>query len=254
MVASFGQLQALHQLGLLNRTRYISGVSGGSWSTHAFAYYQRGAPGVAKNDDEFHCGDIKDPSLLSTATLAALSATCSRAIATKGGGGSSSAVHGSASSGPIPAKISAASIKQLWEFTLAKVGIPLQGHFSYSAATVAEILARKKPHPEQHELCVAIQHRRRAAPLPCGRNHSAGPIRTCACYGARSRYAFVPLHTAHCTSAACAGAEGLASGDMSAHPRAHAAGGFCIWRNNCYQCEMEMGAEGAGAVSCLRVG
>ena len=142
MVASFGQLQALHQLGLLNRTRYISGVSGGSWSTHAFAYYQRGAPGVAKNDDEFHCGDIKDPSLLSTATLAALSATCSRAIATKGGGGSSSAVHGSASSGPIPAKISAASIKQLWEFTLAKVGIPLQGHFSYSAATVAEILAR----------------------------------------------------------------------------------------------------------------
>ena len=71
MVAAFGQLAALHQRGLLRNVRYISGISGGSWATNVFSFYARGAPGVARNDDEF-LGTITDPAALSLASLSVI--------------------------------------------------------------------------------------------------------------------------------------------------------------------------------------
>ncbi|HLT34776.1 MAG TPA: patatin-like phospholipase family protein [Enhygromyxa sp.] len=40
--ASIGYLRALHALGLLDRVRYIAGVSGGSWATVPYSFWQRG--------------------------------------------------------------------------------------------------------------------------------------------------------------------------------------------------------------------
>ena len=38
-VASIGYLGALHELGLMEDVRYITGISGGSWATAVYSYY-----------------------------------------------------------------------------------------------------------------------------------------------------------------------------------------------------------------------
>lgn len=48
MVAGTGQLKALHEIGALDNAGYLSCVSGGSWVSVPFTYYQSGA----KNDEE----------------------------------------------------------------------------------------------------------------------------------------------------------------------------------------------------------
>ena len=39
-IASMGYLGGLHKLGLMQNVRYIIGVSGGSWATAVYSYYQ----------------------------------------------------------------------------------------------------------------------------------------------------------------------------------------------------------------------
>lgn len=40
-ISSIGVLGALHELGLMSQIRYIVGVSGGSWATSVYSYYQK---------------------------------------------------------------------------------------------------------------------------------------------------------------------------------------------------------------------
>ncbi len=139
MVAAFGQLQALHRLGLLPRVKYISGISGGSWATHAFAFYQRGrAPGVAASDDEFLCGDPVPPANLTRGRLDVVSATCARAIATS--------LFQQADDDDDQTKtegtVADLAIWGLWTSTLKKCGVPLGGSFTLDNATLADILRR----------------------------------------------------------------------------------------------------------------
>lgn len=54
--ACMGQLRALRELGLLERTRYLSGVSGGAWALTLFSYL----PGDV-SDEEFLGGVVSDP-------------------------------------------------------------------------------------------------------------------------------------------------------------------------------------------------
>lgn len=49
---SIGYLLGLREMSVLNSTRYISGVSGGSWATAAFSYAQFGAAGDSVPRDE----------------------------------------------------------------------------------------------------------------------------------------------------------------------------------------------------------
>lgn len=64
--AGMGQLRALHAMGLLDRARYLSCVSGGSWLSTAFTYYATGAD----NDGEF-LGAVTAPASINMDTLTA---------------------------------------------------------------------------------------------------------------------------------------------------------------------------------------
>ena len=117
MVAAFGQLAALHELGLLRNVRYISGISGGSWATHTFSYYQSSFPGVAQNDTQFLCLPLTAPANLTTELLAKMDPTCSRSLATK--------VKNQTVTGGDP--ISDDAIAVNWAYALKRMGIPLHG-------------------------------------------------------------------------------------------------------------------------------
>jgi hypothetical protein len=149
MVSMLGQLQGLKQLDLLRNLRYISGVSGGSWSTQLFSYYQPGAPGVARNDDEFLCGNITKPGDLTVDSLKKIvSPTCYRFIAAPNGddihrlteSSGTELRNGTAGSATsLPFDI---AIYELWEATLKRVGVPLHSRFSWNASIVSDILER----------------------------------------------------------------------------------------------------------------
>ena len=81
--AALGQLAALHQLGLLEELRYITGISGGSWATAVYSYAQLGADGVAP-DDNVLLGPLSPPENLTNATLAMLDERCARWQSTTG--------------------------------------------------------------------------------------------------------------------------------------------------------------------------
>ena len=138
MVAAFGQLAALHQLGLLRNVRYISGISGGSWATNVFSFYARGAPGVARSDDEF-LGTITDPAALSLASLSVISPSSARAVATTPGNASGRAGAGGDGLDQLVRDL---VVEEVWRFTLGKVGVPMQAAFSWSSQTVADICRR----------------------------------------------------------------------------------------------------------------
>jgi len=64
-----GVWRALNILNLTQNVKYLSGVSGGSWTSTVFTYYARGADGVAADDVELLGGFIP-PSELTPAVLA----------------------------------------------------------------------------------------------------------------------------------------------------------------------------------------
>jgi hypothetical protein len=78
MVAAWGQLRALVETGLIDRVDYISAVSGGSWASTAFTYYNDGA----RNDEEF-LGRTSAPNQIRTAELDRISPTSLGAAATE---------------------------------------------------------------------------------------------------------------------------------------------------------------------------
>jgi hypothetical protein len=56
MCAGIGQLRGLHALGLLQRTRYLSSVSGGGWAAAPYTFYASGA-----QTDEGFLGPVASP-------------------------------------------------------------------------------------------------------------------------------------------------------------------------------------------------
>lgn len=67
-------LRALIDLGLMPSIRYISGVSGGSWASSAFTFFQK------KYTDSipFYLGNISDPADLTMDFLKDIPAGCGR--------------------------------------------------------------------------------------------------------------------------------------------------------------------------------
>jgi len=65
-MAGMGQLRALLALGLLERTRYLSCVSGGSWLSTPFTFYRSGSP-----DDEHFLGPVTPPERITMEDLEA---------------------------------------------------------------------------------------------------------------------------------------------------------------------------------------
>ncbi|KAK3281430.1 hypothetical protein CYMTET_10780 [Cymbomonas tetramitiformis] len=81
-IASLGYLRGLVDLGLLNKARYITGVSGGSWAVSTLAYYKRGGTGQAKNDAEL-LGDVVAPESITWQGLSEMPTTCARKVVQK---------------------------------------------------------------------------------------------------------------------------------------------------------------------------
>lgn len=83
---SLGYLRALSDLGLVKDTRYITGISGGSWATAVYTYYRRGATitkgnKVAASDAEL-LGDVTPPANITLAGLKTMPARCALKLAT----------------------------------------------------------------------------------------------------------------------------------------------------------------------------
>ena len=72
-LCSLGYLRGLHDLGLMQNVRYMSGVSGGTWATVAYVYFQKSHPGGPATDAEL-LGDILAPQDSSLANLAEMPA------------------------------------------------------------------------------------------------------------------------------------------------------------------------------------
>ena len=68
---TIGFFRALTSLGLMDQPRYISSISGGTWASSVYTFYDRGAPGVAANDDEL-LGSLADASDLTLSALATM--------------------------------------------------------------------------------------------------------------------------------------------------------------------------------------
>lgn len=76
--AVVGQLRGLRHLGLIKNIDYISCVSGGSWASTAYTYYQSGP----KDDTQF-LGPMTEPKKLTLANLKELDPNCLGYTATK---------------------------------------------------------------------------------------------------------------------------------------------------------------------------
>ena len=75
--AGMGQLRALHALGLIDKVRYISCVSGGSWLSAPYTYYRAGAA-----SDEQFLGPVTAPQDITMDRLGELDEFCVGATAT----------------------------------------------------------------------------------------------------------------------------------------------------------------------------
>lgn len=83
-VYTLGSLRALLDLGSLQETRYITGVSGGAWATAVFTYYNpTSGPTVPRNDSDL-LGAYIQPSELDESALRHLPAHAARHCATTG--------------------------------------------------------------------------------------------------------------------------------------------------------------------------
>jgi hypothetical protein len=74
-VASIGYLSAMHALDLIKDVTYLVGVSGGSWATTVYSFYQNDAV-----DDATMLGDVVFPEDITYENLGVIEAGCVRAF------------------------------------------------------------------------------------------------------------------------------------------------------------------------------
>jgi len=65
-LASLGYLRGLLDLGLLEKTSYVSSVSGGTWANAAFTYFQENSTGISLAE---FLGELREPSQLTMKVL-----------------------------------------------------------------------------------------------------------------------------------------------------------------------------------------
>ncbi len=137
LVAGLGQLRALYYAGLLDKTGYLSSVSGGSWACTPFTYYESGAA----NDAEF-LGAETAPAQITVAGLDNLAKGNLGSTATK------RFIYALVEES-VEAALGSTPIDQIWTRSVGKVYLKPYGlfndprkYFSYSPATVADIQSR----------------------------------------------------------------------------------------------------------------
>ena len=158
MVAAWGALSALHQLGLLERdVRYISGISGGSWATATFTYAQLGAPSVAPSDDVL-LGTVLEPENISMESLNVMDDSCLRALATF----RHHHKHGLRT--PLHGPISRLATDSVYRWLLEPLGVTRAAYMGWNKQTVADIRLRN-PHLVNASFVVPPASARRPYPI-----------------------------------------------------------------------------------------
>eukprot|EP01051_Picozoa_sp_SAG22_P017303 SAG22_NODE_2637_length_2347_cov_2.989769_1_plen_646_part_10 len=149
-VANLAYIAALRELGLMQKFRYMAGVSGGGWavSVYAYARHNYNTPGAPLNMTQL-LGPLVPPGEVSMAQLAAMPKGCAWAAATN-------SLYSQILEYFVDPRCKAAvdsnrscNSDQLWyqavnKLYLTPVGIDAGQYFSYDSASVADILARNK--------------------------------------------------------------------------------------------------------------
>jgi hypothetical protein len=81
---SIGYMRALLDLGLLNKAKYMAGISGGSWASSIYTYAR--IPHKSKtdmSDDEILLGEIIPPENITKAGLSVMDSRCARGAPNK---------------------------------------------------------------------------------------------------------------------------------------------------------------------------
>lgn len=127
-----GYIGALSQLGLMNRVRYLGGISGGSWATTMYTYAQD-----IKEEEKF-LGPIVAPSDIKHEDLKAMDPACARGFASKPLTlwCVQSWLNGTVDS------ISSGWAYSVWATYLEPVGITQNTRFSWTQETIDDIKAR----------------------------------------------------------------------------------------------------------------
>jgi len=132
-LAATGSLRGFKDLGLLSKIRYLTGVSGGTWATTVFSYYQSGA-----SSDEQILGDIVAPEDIVYDDLLKMDPRCMR-LSTN-----SSAL---AELAKLLTNTSSVDWNEVWikgisDIFLKPFGISGDQYFSWDSDTVADIISR----------------------------------------------------------------------------------------------------------------
>jgi len=130
---ALGQMRALHDLQTLQRMKYLTGVSGGSWATAAYTYAQ---PETFGNDDRVLLGENLAPQNITMAALKEIDSRCARKSVTKS---LVTAVGKHILFGSTPAH---AWVQALGENFLEPHGISKDSYFTWDNASYADIMDR----------------------------------------------------------------------------------------------------------------
>lgn len=136
--ASVGYLAALTQLGVMDKVRYIGGISGGSWATTVYTYAQN------VSDDNVLLGPIVEPENINYDDLQVIDDGCVRSLTKE----PVTLVALRAIKEKKVASLSDAYCYALQKTYLDPVGITENTRFSWSTATVEDI---KKRNPELND-------------------------------------------------------------------------------------------------------
>lgn len=133
-VASIGYLAGLNKLGLLDKVRYIGGISGGAWATTTYTYAQN------VSSDDVLLGDVLAPQDITQDNLNMMQNGCARGLA--------SANLTLIALNALKEKV-VDSLPASWAYGVSKtylepVGILPDKYFSWDDATVKDITTRNK--------------------------------------------------------------------------------------------------------------
>jgi len=146
-LCAIGYLAGFRDLGLLNKVKYIGGVSGSSWAVASFAYSQ------IKETDENLLGKLCPPQELDIVTLNEMPPNCLRVCASRD-------LAEALSNSFVPG----CNFGQVWselicDTFLRPVGIKSNHHFSYNEECVEDIKRRNLSLGKHHFYTVANEER-----------------------------------------------------------------------------------------------
>ena len=149
---TLGYLRGLLDIGVLQRVRYVSAVSGGAWASSVFSYHNPSAGEHVAQNDSALLGDSAGPIALSWAELDRMPAQSALHAATVGVG--------------MTPLTGAQWVDKIQKVFLGPVGVPSPGNssFTWDADSAAAIVARNPAMGLSREKLSVVRKREWGAP------------------------------------------------------------------------------------------